>query len=47
MDYRLLNAMGIDSYYHPFTPETASKVDDVWNQLTNNAKGSVEICEVA
>lgn len=40
MDYRLLNAQGIDSYYHPLNAETKSKVENVWNQLTNNSLGA-------
>ena len=47
MDYRLLNAMGIDSYYYPTGPETKEKIDQVWNQLTNNSLGRLEVVEVA
>ena len=31
IDYRLLNAMGMDSYYYPTSPETDRRIQSVWN----------------
>jgi predicted ATPase len=47
MDYRLLNAMGVDSYYFPTGNDTREKITAVWNQLTNNSLGAIEVVEVA
>ena len=47
MDYRLLHAQGLDSFYSPIGPETNAKLDNIWNQLTNNARGSYDMVEVA
>jgi cell division protein ZapE len=48
IDYRLLNSMGMDSYYFPIgTPETKANLDKMWNQLTNSAKGTYKMIDVA
>jgi cell division protein ZapE len=47
IDYRLLNAMGIDSYYFPTGNDTRLKINAVWNQLTNDSLGSLEVVDVA
>jgi len=47
IDYRLLNAMGIDSFYYPLNSETSAKIDRIWGQLTNNSPGKFEVVEVA
>lgn len=32
IDYRLLNSMGMDSYYYPIgTPETNANMEKMWN----------------
>jgi cell division protein ZapE len=35
IDYRLLHAMGMDSFYHP-TGSVDSELLTIWNQLTNS-----------
>lgn len=32
LDYRLLNSMGMDSYYYPIgTPETTKNMNQMWD----------------
>eukprot|EP00354_Favella_ehrenbergii_P004577 CAMPEP_0170457340 /NCGR_PEP_ID=MMETSP0123-20130129/4666_1 /TAXON_ID=182087 /ORGANISM="Favella ehrenbergii, Strain Fehren 1" /LENGTH=165 /DNA_ID=CAMNT_0010721103 /DNA_START=414 /DNA_END=911 /DNA_ORIENTATION=- len=40
IDYRLLNSMGMDSFYSPLGSETDQKVQKVWDQLTGSSKGT-------
>lgn len=48
IDYRLLNAMGIDNYYAPLSdPKTEQAVTNVWNQLTGSARGEMKVVQVA
>jgi len=48
IDYRLLNTMGMDSYYYPAnSPETEDKIESIWKSLTNNARGAFTTVEVA
>lgn len=47
IDYRLLNTMGMDSFYSPFGPETVGKIQAVWDGLTGNSKGTFSQVEVA
>ena len=30
LDYRLLNAMNMDSYYHPINNESDRKIQTIW-----------------
>ena len=40
--------MGMDSYYYPAgNADTESKITQMWNQLTNKAKGTFMNVEVA
>ena len=47
IDYRLLNSMGMDSFYSPLGPETTSNISRVWDQLTGSSKGSPSNVQVA
>lgn len=48
IDYRLLHSMGMDSYYYPAgSDETKIKMEEIWNQLTNNSVGMYQMVEVA
>eukprot|EP00347_Sterkiella_histriomuscorum_P005559 403356147 len=47
IDYRLLNAMKMDSYYHPTGKDTDIKLEQLWNSLTNNKPGTPKAIEVA
>lgn len=47
IDYRLLNAMGIDTYYSPSGPETSLKIRMIWDQLTNKSLGAPHVVQVA
>jgi predicted ATPase len=48
IDYRLLHAMSIENYYHPAgTKETESKIQHVWDSLTNRAPGTAMQVQVA
>ena len=31
IDYRLLHAQGLDSYYHPINKETSNRIENIWN----------------
>ena len=42
IDYRLLNTMGMDSFYYPGkhnNNNTQKEVDGIWDKLTNNSVG--------
>lgn len=47
MDFRLLNAMGMDTYYYPTGPDTERDIQRVWDSLTDNSKGEPRTIEVA
>ena len=47
MDYRLLFAMGEDTYFHPTGEQTATKIKGIWDTLTNKAKPTFEMVNVA
>jgi len=47
IDYRLLHAMGMDTYYSPKGPETSKKIKMVWDSLTNKSAGSPKVINVA
>lgn len=40
IDYRLLNSMGMDSFYSPFGPSTEASISMIWDQLTGNERGA-------
>ena len=42
IDYRLLNSMGMDSFYSPLGPSTDAKIQQVWDQLTGSSEGSYQ-----
>ena len=46
IDYRLLNAIGMDSYYHPICKESDNKIQQIWDQLTNKSPGTPTIIKV-
>lgn len=37
----------MDTYYYPTGPETNARIQDIWNQLTNNSRGAPQMIEVA
>lgn len=48
IDYRLLYSMGMDSYYYPTgSASTSENLENMWNQLTNNSKGTYKMIDVA
>lgn len=48
IDYRLLHAMGMETFYYPAgKKETTQALDRVWNQLTNNSPGTPSVVTVA
>ena len=47
MDYRLLNTMGMDSFYSPLGSKAEDSIKQVWNSLTGNAAGSPATVTVA
>jgi cell division protein ZapE len=47
IDYRLLNSMGMDNYVSKSEGESESKINVLWDQLTNSARGEMKMVEVA
>ena len=50
IDYRLLNTMGMDSYYYPGkhnNNSTSKEIDAMWDKLTNNSIGKHMTIQVA
>ena len=47
IDYRLLNAIGANTYFYPLVEETGFRMNDVWQQMTGHATSERKVITVA